>query len=184
MTGSERVDYVTSREQVPPEGRRHFDDIVESRGSIPGPYAVLLNSPELAGRAAHLGAYVRFESELVDDVRETAILTTARAFDCAYVWAAHVPIAREAGVPEPVIDAVADAEPTGELSEPPATVVAYGRELLGEHEVSSTTFDRALDAFGESGVTELTATLGYYALMACTLNAFEVLPDDGDPRVG
>jgi 4-carboxymuconolactone decarboxylase len=30
-------------------------------------------------------------------------------------------------------------------------------------------------------VTELTATMGYYAMLACVLNAFEVLPDEETP---
>jgi hypothetical protein len=30
------------------------------------------------------------------------------------------------------------------------------------------------------GVVELTATIGYYAMLACTLNAFDVRPDPGE----
>jgi len=32
-------------------------------------------------------------------------------------------------------------------------------------------------------VTELTATMGYYSLLACTLNAFEVIPEPGTARL-
>jgi 4-carboxymuconolactone decarboxylase len=32
---------------------------------------------------------------------------------------------------------------------------------------------------GVPGVVELTATIGYYAMLACTLNAFDVQPDAG-----
>lgn len=178
MTDTDRVPLVTEREELPPADRHHYDDIEASRGGVRGPFPALLNSPALAGRLAHLGAYVRFEGELAGDVRELAILTTAREFDCAFEWAAHVPIARDAGVPRAAIDALADGDASGGLSEPHATVVAYGRELLGDHRVSDETFDRAVGRFEASGVTELTATMGYYAMVACVLNAFEVLPDE------
>lgn len=178
-----RLPPVTSRTDVPEDERHHFDAIAESRGSVRGPFTVLMHSPEVAGRVGHLGAYIRYESELPGEVRELAILTTARAFDCAYEWAAHEPIAREAGVPSETIDVVAEREDPSALTEREATVVRYGRELFGDHAVSDETFAAAREAFGESGVTELTATMGYYSLIACVLNAFEVLPDEGAPSL-
>lgn len=177
---NERVPMVTSREQLPADDRHHFDDIAESRGGVRGPFAVLLHSPELAGRTAHLGAYVRFEGDLPDAVRELAILTTARELECAFEWVAHVPIARDAGVPDAAVEVVRDGGDADGLDEPYRTVVAYGRELLSDHRVADATFERARERFDASGVTELTATVGYYAMMACTLNAFEVRPDE-DP---
>jgi len=183
MTGSDRIQYITSREGIPKEHRHHYHAIAESRGGVRGPFSVLLNSPELAGRVGHLGAYVRFEGELPDADRELAILATARAFDCAYEWAVHEPIAREAGVPERTIEAVANAEPTDDLDEGERAVVEYSRELFEEHAVSDGTFDAAVDRFGESGVTELTGTMGYYAMLACALNAFEVSPGPDQPAL-
>lgn len=183
MAGSDRIQYHTSRETIPEEHRRHYDSIAESRGRVRGPFSVLLNSPELAGRIAHAGAYVRFEGELPDADRELAILTTARTFDCAFEWAAHLPIAREAGVRETAIDVVADREPTDELDDRERLVVEYGRELLDDHRISDERFDDAKDRYGESGVTELTGTIGYYSMIACALNAFEVFPDPDSPEL-
>ena len=59
-----RVTQITEREQVAEEHQTIFDSIAESRGRVSGPFSVLLNSPEVAGRAAHLGAYIRFDSTL------------------------------------------------------------------------------------------------------------------------
>lgn len=183
MTGTDRVTYHTARETVPAGQRHHYDDIEASRDEVSGPFSVLLNSPELAGRVAHLGAYVRFESELPDADRELAILTTGRAFDCAFEWASHLPIATEAGVSEAAIDVVAQRRPTDELDEAEALVVDYGRELFEKREVSPATFEAALERYGESGVVELTGTMGYYAMVACVLNAFEVDPGADRPQL-
>jgi hypothetical protein len=35
--------------------------------------------------------------------------------------------------------------------------------------------------FGLEGVVDLTATIGYYAMIACALNAFAVEPSPGEP---
>ena len=48
--------------------------------------------------------------------------------------------------------------------------------MLGSKRVSDNTFGKAEARFGVKGVTELTATMGYYAMLACALNTFEVEP--------
>ena len=81
--------------------RKHhtiFESIASSRGRISGPFSILLNSPEVAGRSAHLGAYLRFESVIENQLLELAIITSAREMDCDYEWAYHVLLARKAGV--------------------------------------------------------------------------------------
>lgn len=181
MPDSDRVPFLTDREDVPPDGRTHYDSIAASRGRIVAPYAVLLNSPELAGRAAHLGAYVRFEGELSDVDRERAILTTARELECAFEWAAHVPIAEEAGVDAATIAGIEDRAARDEFSDEAGAVVAFCRELLVDNRIAEATYAPVHERLGDRGVVELVATAGYYAMMACVLNGFEVLPDDGAP---
>ena len=174
-----RITRITERGQVAADKRGLFDAIAASRGRVSGPFSVLLNSPEVAGRAAHLGAYIRFESALTGAQRELAILTAAREFDCAYEWGAHEPLARDAGARDAAIRAVANNGDLGELTDEEAMIVGYGRELLRAHRVSEATFGAAKAALGERGVTELTATIGYYGMLACALNAFEVEPAEG-----
>ena len=171
-----RVPLIEQRGDVPEEAAHHFDSIASSRGRISGPFAVLLNSPEVAGRAAHLGAYIRFESTLDPDIKELAIITAAREFDCDYEWSAHVVLARDAGVRAEAIDAVANRGALDGLTADESLVVGYGREMLGNKRVSDATFDAAKERFGVQGVTELTATMGYYGMLACALNTFEVQP--------
>lgn len=178
-----RIREIATKDQVPPDKQHIYDAIAQSRGGVRGPFAVLLNSPEVAGRAAHLGTYIRFESVLPPQVRELAIITTSRESDCDYEWSAHVVLARKAGVREEAIQAVAHRRDLSGLTREEAIVVRYGRELLREHRVSAATFQTARDWLGEQGVTELTATMGYYAMLACALNAFEVQPAPDAPRL-
>ena len=178
-----RVREITSRGELSPEHGGIFDAIAESRGRVGGPFSVLLNSPEVAGRTAHLGSYIRFESTLSPAERELAILTTSRELDCGYEWAGHASLALDAGVSRETIDLIAGGGPLEELGESEALIVGYGRELLRGHRVSEETFAAAKASFGDRGVTELTATMGYYAMLACALNALEVIPADGAPKL-
>ena len=53
----------TGSGERPTETRRPAvlrDAIADSRGSVRGPYGVLLHSPDLAARVAHTGTYVRY----------------------------------------------------------------------------------------------------------------------------
>lgn len=178
-----RVPVITARDQLPESQRHNYDLIASSRGQAGGPFAVLLNSPEVAGRIGHLGTYLRFEGVLPAADRELAIIATAREMDCSYEWSGHVRLARQAGVREEAVDAVAHRRASTSLTEQEATVVRYCRELLREHRVSAATFGAAKARYGVQGVTELTATIGYYAMMACALNAFEVEPAAGAERL-
>ena len=178
-----RLHQITTRDEIPPGKRHIYDAIIESRGRVSGPFAMLLHSPEVAGRVAHLGAYIRFQSTLSPQDRELAIITTSREFDCDYEWSAHAILAREAGVREEAVEVVANRDALQPLTQDEALVIQYGRELLREHRVSEETFRATRDQFGDQGVIELTATLGYYAMLACVLNAFEVEPAPDTPRL-
>ena len=168
-----RVALITSKSQVPLEGRAAVDGIVKSRGSLQGPFTVFLHAPELAGRVAHLGAYVRFEGELDMRVRVLAAMTVARELDAVYVWGAQTGSARKQGVPESTITAIREGHSRGVPSED-AQIIDFTRRLLREHRVDNATFEALRKRFGERQLLELTGTIGYYAMLACTLNTFDV----------
>ncbi|GAB6862891.1 carboxymuconolactone decarboxylase family protein [Haloplanus litoreus] len=176
---TDRLPFITERDQLPEDQHEQYDRIADTRGRVRGPFGVLLNSPPIAGRIGHLGSYVRFESELSGAERELIILTVAREFDCRFEWVAHEPLAREAGVDGAAIDAVLDRAPTDELSEPASFIVAYVRSVLRDNAVPTALFERTKDHFGTRGITDATATIGYYSMLACVINAFEVVPEEG-----
>jgi 4-carboxymuconolactone decarboxylase len=178
-----RVPEITSKDRLAPEYHAIFDSIAESRGQVGGPFAVLLNSPEVAGRVAHLGTYLRFENSLPEQLRELAIITTAREWGCALEWGAHVQLAQRLGLAESTIDVVGRRLPDDGLPEDQRSVVRYARELVNDHRVSTSTFDAARRLLGDRGVTDLTGTIGYYGMLACALNAFEVPAREGAPPI-
>lgn len=176
-----RLPNLTKREDVPDHLRDAYDRVAAARqGSVSGPYGILLHSPELAHRTAALGEYTRWNSVLTDRQTETAIIAVAREMDANVMWASHVRLGREAGVPEATVEAVASGGDLDALEDEEATIVRYVRELLGStHRVSDATFEAARTHLGEQGVVDLTGLLGYYAIVGYTLNAFQVEPPEG-----
>ena len=69
-----RLTPITSKHQVAPKNQAIVDGIVASRGALQGPFTMFLHCPELAGRLAHLGAFVRFEGSLDMRVRVLAAM--------------------------------------------------------------------------------------------------------------
>ena len=169
-----------NREQVPEKYRDAFDELTADSGGTltSGPYSILINSPEAARRRGHLANYLRYESGIGNHFIELAILTAARAMDCPYIWNAHAPAARRAGLSDVLVDALRDRIPLPSLSDAEAAIINFGTEFFNHHRVSQATFEAALGQFGAQQLVELTTLMGHYAQTAFILNAFEVdLPE-------
>lgn len=177
-----RIATITKKEELGAEGQKVFDAIAQSRGVVGGPWLALLHSPELALRTMHLGSYVRFESTLDHKMIEFTALVAARELECKHEWAAHVAHGQQAGIPMETIRAVHQKKGAESFSSEDAQIVSFVREMVHSHRVSEPTFQAIYARFGERGMVELTATVGYYAMVACTLNTFDVYtftaPDD------
>ena len=162
------------RDQLTVEDQKHFDQIAESRGSIRGPYGVLLHSPELAARIASTGAYLRFEFDMPNALKEVAILATAGQLKNQYEFTAHARLARNAGVSDETIRAIAEGRAPEGLTGDEAMLVQYTNELLRDRKITDATFNAVKSRLGDSGVVELTALIGHYLLVAQILTAFEI----------
>ncbi|MBV8888518.1 MAG: carboxymuconolactone decarboxylase family protein [Alphaproteobacteria bacterium] len=168
-----RLPAITSIEQLPAESRAVGESIIASRGGLQGPFTMFMHCPELAGRVAHLGAFVRFEGSLDMRVRVLAAMTVAREFDAAYVWGAQTGGARRLGVPEQTIAAIRDMRSDGIPSED-SEIVEFTRELLRRHRVDDARADAMRARFGDDGFIQLTGAIGYYSMLAMTVNACEL----------
>jgi 4-carboxymuconolactone decarboxylase len=168
-----RLTPITSKEQVPTADHAIADAIVQSRGALQGPFTMFLHSPELAGRVAHLGAYVRFEGSLDMRVRVLAAMTVARELDAVYVWGAQTGGARRLGVPESTITAIRENHARG-IPPDDAQIVEFTRTLLRKHRVDAAVVKALRERFGDDGFIQLTAAIGYYSLLAMTVNACEL----------
>ena len=177
-----RITPITRRDQVLEVHRPIFDAVAEGRGSVRGPFSILMHSPVLCRRHLDVSTYLRFSSQVKPDSRELAIIATAREKDCPYVWAAHAPAARKAGISAATVTAVRDR---GDLTGLPAAerdVIDYVRQLSKNNAVTQVLFDRLRGLHGVPWLVELTGLIGHYGIVTGILNAFEVAPAlDAEP---
>lgn len=158
--------------------------IAGRRGKVPAPMIAWLRNPELARRAQSLGELLRFETSLSSALSELAILVCARHWTSHHEWTAHKKIALAAGVSSKTIDDIAAGNrPTFGISREEA-VYQISSTLLSKGKVPHALYQQGLAELGEKGMVELVGIIGYYSLVALTLNAFEIgLPENFAPEL-
>ncbi len=172
-----RLPEITEKESLPEPHQDVIDYLVKTRGAVSHGYSVLLNSPDLAGRIAHTGSYVRFESTLPDRMREIAALTASTEMGNVYERTIHTGDVQKLGVPQSIIDAIVHQQPLGEdVSSEDSLPIRAARELLRVHELSSATFEDARSQLGDQGVVDLIGNIGYYTMLACLHVGLGVTP--------
>ena len=156
----------------------------ESRASVSVLYGRML-SPSGIGPAVirSYGAGLQtLEARVGRRIMQLAILVTARAHDSQHDWTVHEPTAREAGLGPEVIDIVRHGRPLVGVDEQDAAVIAFGRELFGDHNVGAETYARALRVFGVQDLVDVVALMGAHAADAALLAAFDQhLPEGVQP---
>lgn len=164
-------------DQLSEAQRSVYDAIAGSaRGGVRGPFLALLHSPELASRVEQLGRYIRYDSAVPERLRELAILAVARHWRADYEWVIHAPFAEKQGLPRPVIETFGAGKNPDWPTEDDALVAEFCQRLLAEGRVPQPLYDRLTERLGTRGATDLVGLVGYYTLLALTLNAHEVTP--------
>jgi len=157
-------------EEMTPEQRTMTDHIlVGKRGSMDGPYNVLLRSPEMGDLAQKYGAHMRFNSSLPKKLNELAILMIARAWNSPFEWYVHRKFALESGLSAEVIEMLATGQPAL-MDAAEDAVYNFCDELLNTRRVSDASFHKAKELFGERGIVDLIGVMGYYHLVSMLLN--------------
>ncbi|TDN64044.1 carboxymuconolactone decarboxylase family protein [Paraburkholderia sp. BL10I2N1] len=159
--------------QATPEQKAVLDEILSGpRGNLNGPFLGWIHSPELAQHAQRLGAFCRYETGLPLRLSELAILVTAQRWQAQAEWYIHYPIALKAGVPEAVAEAIRQGQRPSMADPDDALIFDFASELYDEKRVSDATYAKTVARFGHGVTINLVALLGYYALVAMTLNVF------------
>lgn len=162
-------------EQATPEQRRLLDTILAGpRKNLNGPFISWIHSPELGQLAQQLGAYCRYQTGLPLRLSELAILTTAAKWQAQAEWHIHLPIALDAGISGEIAEQLRQGTAPDFVKEDERIIWQFASELYEKKRVTDATFWAARQTFGLPVVVNLVGLLGYYALVAMTLNAFDM----------
>ena len=133
------------------------------------PFKVYLRSPELAGKLEAVSDYVRWGSGQPPRLTELAIMITARQWSNQWIWRGHYRAAVKGGLDPSVGTDIAAGKRPGKLKEDETILYNYATEMYRDKAVSDSTYAAAVKAFGEKGLIDLVATMGYYDTVAMTL---------------
>jgi acetyl esterase len=172
-----------SLETFTAEQKRVHDAVVSGpRGALRGPLRAALHNPELADKWQQLGELLRYRTSLPPQLSELAILVTARHCNCQLEWLIHAEMARKAGLSDSIIENIRTRRPIGDADPAAVDIYLYASELNRSDGVSEEIHRRVRERFSAVGVVELTALIGYYTMVAMTLNAHQIpLPEGATP---
>ncbi len=175
---------VVQRADLDAIGQDAFDTYVRPgtgyETGLRGPIGMWMHSPEVAKAMFNVRRRVRYGSAIDQRLTELTIISTAREIDSQYIYTAHEPAARNAGLEQEIIDIVRFQVPldqvveTDGLGEREKAIIQFAREVINEEKVSSETFAKAIELFGNEGVMDLTGLIGYYDFVSMTVRAFDV----------
>ncbi|MEZ5559755.1 MAG: hypothetical protein R3E86_14585 [Pseudomonadales bacterium] len=175
-------------EDLSAEQKVVFDYIVANRavkptgGHIGGPFDPWLGNPDMCRRLVELAGMFRFNSMVDRRYIELTILTTGAHWKAQFEWFAHEPMARKAGVPDAVIEAIRSGETPDFVEDADRACWRMVSELHRTKELTQDSYDAAIAHFGAAGVAEIIALAGFYSMVSMTLNAFDVdLPAGATP---
>jgi 4-carboxymuconolactone decarboxylase len=162
------------------EQRKTYEEIKRVRGRVRGPFAVWLRNAELGQCALKLQDMFATRVSLDQRLVQLMILVAARFSTAQYAWFIHEPHARKLGITSAIIDAIRERRTPDFTSEDERAVYDITLELNTTHSLSEANFRRGMALFGERALVELVSAIGFYAMVAMTLNAFDIQVPDGE----
>ena len=162
--------------EMTPKQREVMAEIQASRGraTLGGPFGVMLHAPEYGDLAQKLGAFCRYKTAVPPRLSEFTILVIGRIWRSQYEFWIHAPIAEKAGVPNQTIADLRAGRRPKKLSREERAIYDFVEELHRTRRVSDKTYARVHAMFGDAGMVEFAGILGYYTLVAMSLNVFNV----------
>jgi 4-carboxymuconolactone decarboxylase len=172
-----------TQDEMTAEQRAVYDEFkaAHPRVGVAITHLTWMRSPELASVIAKFGSFLRYRC-MDYRKREMAILITGRAAKSPVEWYLHLPYAREAGIEEHIITALAEKRRPDFTSDEDAALYDVVTELMAGNAVSDATYARAIEVLGAKQLVELVAITGYYVMMAMQIGTFKFgLPEGEKP---
>lgn len=168
--------------KLSPEQRVIYADIMRARGHMRGPFAVWLRNAELCENTLKLQEMFASRVKLERRLLELMILVAARLATAQYAWFIHEPHALKFGIAPEIVQAIRERRTPAFSREDERLVYDLTTELNTTRTLSEPSYQRGIAMFGEHVMVELVSAIGFYAMVAMTLNAFAVsVPGGKEP---
>jgi 4-carboxymuconolactone decarboxylase len=156
------------------EQRKIYDQIMRARGHMRGPFAVWLRNAELCENTLKMQEMFASRVSLDRRLLELMILVSAHLATAQYAWFIHEPHALKFGISPEIVQAIRERRKPDFTREDERLVYDLTTELNTTRTLSDASFQRGMTMFGEQTMVELVSAIGFYVMVAMTLNAFAV----------
>ena len=161
-------------EQMTPEQQEGYRFLKEVRGQVGGPSKIWVHNPKLAKAAGPLGAYFRTGYSLSEREREIAVIIINSKWHSIYPTNAHERAGKAAGLPANKVEVLLSGLPTSFDDKREQVVYEMATCLANSRWVAKGLYDRAVEALGHEGVTDVICLMGYYTMVSMTLAFYDV----------
>jgi 4-carboxymuconolactone decarboxylase len=158
-----RLPYL-KKSEMDAKGQKIFEVFPSKDGTLSGPLAFAAYNPGVAQALLDLHNAAVTGGTLDAHTRELAILVACRETNYNLEWNGHEPSAVKAGIDAKVIDVVRNRGSLTGLDEKDAVVIRFGRQMLTDKKVDSTTFAKAVELWSKRGVMDMVAVMNTYAV--------------------
>ena len=155
------------------------DQILASgTGSMVGPQRANIHSPDLAEAWWKLGDMLRLRTVIPKPLLELAIIVAGRRWNSQLEFHFHGAAAIKAGIDPAVVEAIRACAPPVIEDEAAREVYEYTRQIQVNGAPDDASHAAITARWGERGVVELTAMIGFYTMVCIALNAHRIpLPE-------
>jgi 4-carboxymuconolactone decarboxylase len=164
------------------EQRRIYEQIMGVRGHVRGPFAVWLRNAELCENTLKLQEMFASRVKLERRLLELMILVSARLATAKYAWFIHEPHAIKFGISPDIVEAIRERRTPDFTREDERLVYDITMELNITRSLSEESYKRGMAMLGEQVMVEIVSAIGFYVMVAMTINAFAVsVPGGKEP---
>jgi len=161
-------------DKMTPEQQDGYKSMLEARGRLPGPAKIWVHNPKLAKVIGPLGAHFRGPYSLSEREREIAVNVTLSKCRSIYPTNAHERAAKAAGLPADKVEAILSGLTTSFSDKREQVVYEMATCLVEARWVSKGLYDRAVEALGHVGITDVITLMGFYTSVGMTLAFYDV----------
>ena len=161
-------------DQMTPEQQEGYRSMIEARGRLPGPARIWVHNPKLSKAIGPFGAHFRKGYSLSEREREIAVCIINSKWHSGYPTGAHEKAAKAAGLSNEQVEAILSGLPTTFEDTREQVVYEVAMCLSNSRWVSKGLYDRAVEALGHVGITDVIGLIGFYTAVSMTLAFYDV----------
>jgi 4-carboxymuconolactone decarboxylase len=161
-------------DRMTPEQQDGYNSMIEARGRLPGPSKIWVHNPKLAKVIGPFSAHFRKGYSLSEREREIAVCVILSKWNSAYPTNAHERAGKTAGLPSDKVEAILSGLTTSFSDKREQVVYEMATCLSSSRWVAKGLYDRAVEALGHVGITDVITLIGFYTCVGMTLAFYDV----------